>query len=506
MNNESFNLENQLKYRIFADRVHLLNDNLIFSIPANFTCLVIVFIGLHNNLNHRYLILWFSVAMIALILHIGMYILNHLFIFTIEYYSKLLIGITLVYGALWGLTGSVLMPTDHILQQMLIIVLCIGVASGGLHTLQPNLTLSISFFILIILPLAIWLFLQQGETYLLLGMALTTYLGFIIMVSAMGYKLLRTNFELRYDNLDLVNKLVVSNKILEESETRFRSAFDSAAIGMVLVSLDGQWLKVNQSLCDIVGYTEEELLAIDFQTITHPDDLESDLNYLKQLLAGVINSYNMEKRYIHKDGRIIWILLSGSLIRSPEKKPLYFIAQIQNIDAQKIAEQELKYIAHHDALTGLGNRKELETAFVQALDYAQQHSREISILFLDLDHFKEINDTLGHKVGDLLLIEIGKRLKDIVPVATILIRQGGDEFIIALTEFASTVEVNQLAGNILKNIARPITINAHKILITASIGISLYPKDGQDLNRLIQQADKALYEVKADGRNNFKWV
>ncbi|HEN4756102.1 TPA: PAS domain S-box protein, partial [Legionella pneumophila] len=137
---------------------------------------------------------------------------------------------------------------------------------------------------------------------------------------------------------------------MEESELRFRSAFNSAAIGMAIVSLEGMWLKVNQSLCQIVGYSEEELLETNFQSITYPEDLELDLGYVRQLLEGDIRFYHMEKRYIHKNGSIIWILLSASLIRDPENKPLYFISQIQNIDAQKRAEQELQHIAYHDIL------------------------------------------------------------------------------------------------------------------------------------------------------------
>ncbi|HEY9726993.1 MAG TPA: PAS domain S-box protein, partial [Chroococcales cyanobacterium] len=129
---------------------------------------------------------------------------------------------------------------------------------------------------------------------------------------------------------------------LQESEERFRSAFDNAAIGKALVALDGRWLKVNRSLCEIVGYCEQELLATTFQAITHPDDLNTDIDCARQLLEGKIRSYEMEKRYCHKLGHIVWILLSGSLVRDAEGKPLYFIAQIQDITLRKQAEQALR--------------------------------------------------------------------------------------------------------------------------------------------------------------------
>ncbi|PWY56409.1 sensor domain-containing diguanylate cyclase [Legionella qingyii] len=489
---------------IFAERIMLLNKNLLLSIPANFLCSLIVFIGLYTVINPKTLFVWFLATLSIFALHVSVYIFNSYRPLSSEYYLKWLISFGAIYGALWGVAGSVLIPYNNLLDQMLVIIIIIGVASGGLHILQPNLFASLLFFTLSILPLSFWLFYQNTLTYWLLGAALLIYFCFVSIVSSIGYGLLNKNFKLRYENLDLIDELIRINAALEESESRFRSAFNSAAIGMAIVSLEGRWLKVNESLCQIVGYSEKELLNTDFQSITYPEDLKLDLNYIRQLLAGEIRFYHMEKRYIHKNGDIIWILLSVSLIRDPENKPLQFIAQIQNIDTQKRAEQELKYIAHHDVLTGLGNRKQLEISFNHALAYAIRYQKQIAILFMDLDYFKRVNDNLGHDIGDLLLIEIGKRLKTILRSTDILVRQGGDEFIIALTELSNVSSVETIAKKILDAVAKTITIKRHDISITGSIGISLYPADGCDLNSLIKQADEALYAVKSTGKNNYR--
>ena len=138
-----------------------------------------------------------------------------------------------------------------------------------------------------------------------------------------------------------ITALKQTEQALQESEQRFRGAFDTAAHGMALVNPDGQFLSVNQSLCDILGYTEKELLATDFQTITYAEDLSSDLDYVHQLLADEIPSYNMEKRYIHKDGHIVWVYLSVSLVRDSLSKPVYFVSQIQDITERKRAEEAL---------------------------------------------------------------------------------------------------------------------------------------------------------------------
>jgi PAS domain S-box-containing protein len=135
-------------------------------------------------------------------------------------------------------------------------------------------------------------------------------------------------------------ELQQTREALHESEERFRGAFDHAAIGMALVAPDGRWLQVNRSLCQITGYTEDELLARTFQDITHPDDLDADLAFVQQMLAGQIRTYQMEKRYFHKSGHIVWILLVGSLVHDSHGTPLYFIAQIQDISDRKRVEGE----------------------------------------------------------------------------------------------------------------------------------------------------------------------
>jgi PAS domain S-box-containing protein len=133
-----------------------------------------------------------------------------------------------------------------------------------------------------------------------------------------------------------------AEEALRESEQRFKSSFEDASIGMALVGIEGRWLQVNQALCEIVGYSEEELLDKNFQDITHRDDLKTDLSYVRQLLAGEISTYQMEKRYVHKLGHIVWILLNGSLVRDGGGEPLYFIAQIQDITERKEAEEEIR--------------------------------------------------------------------------------------------------------------------------------------------------------------------
>ncbi|WP_233586518.1 GGDEF domain-containing protein [Legionella sp. km772] len=161
-------------------------------------------------------------------------------------------------------------------------------------------------------------------------------------------------------------------------------------------------------------------------------------------------------------------------------------------------------MSYHDSLTGLSNRKQLEIFFEFAIPNAKRHNTHIALLFLDLDSFKAINDKYGHAIGDLLLKEIGLRLKFTLRINDLPVRLGGDEFIIALTEIKNIEQVTEVAKRILEVIAKPMYLKQHEILITVSMGISIYPEAGENLNTLLVQADKALYEAKSEGKNTFK--
>jgi diguanylate cyclase (GGDEF)-like protein/PAS domain S-box-containing protein len=305
----------------------------------------------------------------------------------------------------------------------------------------------------------------------------------------------------------LLAENAVTLEALRESESRFRNAFDNSGIGMALVAPDGRWLKVNATLCRIVGYSTQELLARDFQSITHHEDLGTDLGFVQRMLSGEITSYEVEKRYLHKSGATVWIMLTASLVKNPEGVPLYFVSQIQDISARKAAEEALLRLAVRDELTGLFNRREMNRLLQEEILRSQRHNRPLSLLMVDIDLFKRVNDTYGHQTGDRALQQVAKAVLDSVRTLDRAARYGGEELAIILPETSET-EALVVAERIRNRVADTIVHAGQEagggpaIKLTVSIGVSMMslPLDGST-ERLIGEADRALYVAKRRGRN-----
>jgi diguanylate cyclase (GGDEF)-like protein/PAS domain S-box-containing protein len=286
---------------------------------------------------------------------------------------------------------------------------------------------------------------------------------------------------------------------------RFRSAFDYAAIGMALVSTEGRWLQVNRSLCQILGYTEEELLLTDFLSVTHPDDLPTALSNIGQLLKGKVAASQMEKRYIHKSGHEVWVHWSVSLVRDQYSKSVHLIFQIQDITDRKLAEQQLHHDAFHDALTGLPNR----ALFMDHLKLAIARSRrnattKFAVLYLDLDRFKVINDSLGHTIGDQLLVGIADRLKKNLRPGDTVARLGGDEFTVLIEDIADETESIQVAERIQKELSVPFTLSGREVFTTVSMGIAPSATGYERAEDILRDADTAMYRAKSAGKARYE--
>ncbi|RZI43020.1 EAL domain-containing protein [Herbaspirillum sp. HC18] len=302
-----------------------------------------------------------------------------------------------------------------------------------------------------------------------------------------------------------ITERLKAEAVLRESEERFRVAFNQAAVGLAHVAPDGRWVMVNNKLCDIVGYSRAELLCMSFQDITHPEDLVADLALGRRMSAGEVDEKTREKRYRHKNGYYIWVNLTSSMVRDTEGNPKYYSTVVEDISRRKQIEEELLHLANHDALTSLPNRSLLLDRLAQALVFAGKSGGQVAVVLIDLDRFKNINDSLGHDIGDKIIVEIARRLSASVRIGDTVARLGGDEFVLIRPDAAREDAVATMAQQVLAALSRPITVQGHEFYPTGSIGISMFPRDGLDAQTLLKNADTAMYRAKDAGRNNFQF-
>jgi diguanylate cyclase (GGDEF)-like protein/PAS domain S-box-containing protein len=292
---------------------------------------------------------------------------------------------------------------------------------------------------------------------------------------------------------------------LAETNQRLQHSFENAPIGMVLLSLDpadlGRYLEVNRALCSMTGYSREELLKLRCQELTHPDDYDDDVRALQRLLAGEVDSYEAEKRFVRADGQVEWCLSKRSLVRDAEGKPLYCVGQAVDITARKRAEERLQHLADHDVLTDLLNRRGFERALKRHLTAGRRHRRKSALLLIDLDHFKWVNDRLGHAAGDELLRKLSAALVRRCRKSDILARLGGDEFAVILLE-ADAASAQLVADELCLLIREGAWLmRDEQVHVTASIGILLLEATRLTTQEVLAAVDITMYKAKAAGRD-----
>ncbi|HLF11173.1 MAG TPA: EAL domain-containing protein, partial [Gammaproteobacteria bacterium] len=292
---------------------------------------------------------------------------------------------------------------------------------------------------------------------------------------------------------------------LRESEERYASTVELAAIGIGHVGADGKFIHVNRQLCDMLGYTREELLGLTVKQISHPGDLNTTDEFRDKLRAGEIDSFKVEKRYLRKDGTPVWVRITVALKRDPNGAPLHDISIVEDISDRKRAEERVQYLATHDEMTTLPNRTMFSQLLSHAIDSARRRNRKLAVLFIDLDRFKIINDSLGHGAGDQLLKEIASRFRESLRASDVVARLGGDEFVVLVEEIDEAHRVSSVARKLLSVAIKPIEIMGQECRVTASIGISTFPADAEDAETLMKNADLAMYLAKEEGKNNYQF-
>ena len=277
---------------------------------------------------------------------------------------------------------------------------------------------------------------------------------------------------------------------------------------------DGLWswypvskeLNVGQRLLALLGYSEN--LVPDTHAwleLVHPDD-RGHYNYaVARHLKGETPHFYCEYRVRARNGEYRWLASRGLALRNRRGVAFLMAGSVSDITERKATEEHVRFLAHHDQLTGLANRLLLADSLPQVLAQSKRRGQAVAVLFIDLDRFKDVNDSLGHEIGDVLLMALAQRLKLSVRESDIIFRQGGDEFIVVLPGITDVLQAHLVTTKILHAVAQPVDANGHELCVTASIGVSFYPDDGVTPEILLRNADTAMYQAKAGGGNGVRF-
>jgi len=286
---------------------------------------------------------------------------------------------------------------------------------------------------------------------------------------------------------------------LREAHERFRSAFQNAPIGMAMSDLEGRIIRANPALGDIVGRLPDDLVGVSVHDLTHPDDRETSRAEMHRLVSTGSVGYQIEKRYIHcGDGHEVWISASVSCVRDEQEQPLYLIGQVEDVTERRALRERLAYAAIHDALTGLPNRELFMDRLAVGLRRAARGRHNLAVLFLDLDRFKLINDSLGHDVGDHVLSAVANRLSSVMRASDTLARFGGDEFTILCDDIDDESDALEVAQRLVAAMSQPLAIQSGEVFVSLSVGIAL-SRGTESGSVMMRNADIAMYRAKERG-------
>jgi len=292
-----------------------------------------------------------------------------------------------------------------------------------------------------------------------------------------------------------ITERVRAEEALRQSEQYLSTIFDLAPIGMAVADMDGCFVKTNEALQGMLQYSAEEMNGMHWSKTAYPEDVAEEDQLDDQLVAGEIEKYTIESRSIRKDGETIWTRQTVSEVRDEDGVAVFGIAMMEDITERKAMEDALIHQTLHDALTGLPNRVLFKDRVDQAVHLARRQARSFALLLLDLDRFKDLNDTCGHHYGDLLLQQLGNRLSGLLRPSDTVARLGGDEFAVVLPG-ADEPGAVFVATKIRQALTTPFQLDDQPFRIDASIGIALYPHQGNDITTLLRHADVAMYLAK----------
>ncbi len=431
-----------------------------------------------------------------------------------SYWLRRHVLLTFASGLVWGMLSLLYDPTWPIAHQVVLFVVIAGIGSGSIMAYAAVIEVFVVFLIPLLLPLEIGLFIRGELT--------TSFLGGFVFIFAFGLLLMARRFHLSLvDSIHLSlshqflqqeissgsRRLVMTEQALQSSQEKFGQVMES--------SLDGFWdwdlangnFYLSPRWKEQIGFEDDELpnSIESWEDRLHPDEQEEMSRKLQAFLNKPWRSWEEEFRLRHKDGSYRWILARAKPTLNDAGDVIRLTGVHIDITERVSAENRANYLAYHDSLTGLPNRLLFHDRVDHAIAQAKRSGRRLSILFFDLDRFKHINDSLGHPAGDRVLEQVASRIGKAVREEDTLARLGGDEFAVLVENVERAQSLALVAEKLLNCFVVPFEEEDHEFFLNASIGIAIYPRDGETTATLLKNADAAMYKAKNSGRGSFQF-
>ena len=410
-------------------------------------------------------------------------------------------------GATWGSAALFLFPMNSIANQVFVAFVLAGMAAGGISVLAPRMDACLAFLVPELLPLAV--------RYLTLSTTLQTVMGIMtliflagMLVSAWNFHLLiRNALHLRFDKQQLKAEIAQRHRVEEDlfqEKDRLQTTLSSIGEGVALIDAESRIEFLNPAAEQLCGWSNQQAMhqpagevfeSVDKENQRITTALEDSLQAAEQIRKHSVLLCKAGKKHVVEE--------LATPLYDRHSKAVGAVSVFRDVTEAHQKTEELAYAAGHDALTGLPNRNLLKDRTRLAIARAQRKHESFALLFLDLDRFKEINDTMGHASGDAVLLDVAHRLTGCVREEDTIARMGGDEFVVLLDGPTHEKQVKAVADKILDTLRKPYHLGAQSRSISVSIGASLYPGDGRDTESLLVHADTAMYRAKQQGRDQF---
>jgi diguanylate cyclase (GGDEF)-like protein/PAS domain S-box-containing protein len=322
----------------------------------------------------------------------------------------------------------------------------------------------------------------------------------------MSPRFLEGRYQGYYATTSDIHEQKVAEEELRRAHTILSAHFDNTPLAVIEWDTELRIVRWSGQAEAIFGWQASEALgrSLSAWRLTYEEDTEGVDRMIRELVNGPETHATLLQRNYRKDGSVIWVEWHSSALRDESGRLISILSLAQDVSSRIQAEERLQYMATHDGLTGLPNSVLLNARLDQALLRARRSGARVGVMFLDLDHFKDVNDSLGHRVGDLLLKELSRRIRGTLRQSDVLARVSGDEFVVVLEEFSDDDAPERVARKLLDEVRRPFSVEGHEIHVSVSLGLAVHPNDGEDGDTLLKNADAAMYHAKELGRNGFR--